>query len=195
MNNNSCLIGSVYGRLTVIREGEPHITKTGKKYKTLLCKCSCGNYKSVEKSNLRRGATKSCGCLHKELSSKRLKGKQTGVVFEEGVASFNILFKRYKYGASRRGREFSLTKSEFKSLTKQNCIYCGTIPSQTIQGKRTNGSYIYNGIDRVDNSIGYHYKNCVPCCRTCNFAKKDSTHEEFINWINNLVKFKIGGAE
>lgn len=35
------------------------------------CKCACGNQKNVIGCNLTRGATKSCGCLAKELSSVR----------------------------------------------------------------------------------------------------------------------------
>lgn len=62
------LTGQVFGRLTVICKPE-NIEKS-----TWLCKCSCGSDKEVYVvgADLRRGNTKSCGCLHKELSSERI---------------------------------------------------------------------------------------------------------------------------
>ena len=41
----------------------------------------------------------------------------------------------------------------------------------------------YNGIDRVDNKIGYTLKNCVTCCKYCNNAKKDNDVDEFKEWL------------
>jgi hypothetical protein len=35
------------------------------------CVCECGEKRRVKTSNLRNGNTKSCGCLHRELASKR----------------------------------------------------------------------------------------------------------------------------
>ena len=36
-----------------------------------VCQCDCGNIVSVLSTNLKKGHTKSCGCLNKELVSKR----------------------------------------------------------------------------------------------------------------------------
>lgn len=33
------------------------------------------------------------------------------------------------------------------------------------------GHYEYNGVDRLDNALGYTRENCVPACRPCNAAK------------------------
>ena len=35
------------------------------------CKCDCGNVVSVQYSNIKSGATKSCGCLNREIHAKR----------------------------------------------------------------------------------------------------------------------------
>ena len=40
-----------------------------------------------------------------------------------------------------------------------------------------------NGIDRVNNNLGYSKSNCVACCTFCNYAKSDHSQEEFIFWI------------
>lgn len=55
------LTGQRYGRLTVIKEEGSTPNRI-----SWLCKCDCGNYKIVKTINLRRGATKSCGCYRSE---------------------------------------------------------------------------------------------------------------------------------
>lgn len=55
------ITGNKYGRLTVIKK-----TGRDKKGNALwLCKCSCGELSIVRSQHLRRGETKSCGCLAK----------------------------------------------------------------------------------------------------------------------------------
>lgn len=55
------LKGQRFGRLTVIEYAG------SKNYKTLwLCKCDCGKEKVVKGQDLKRGSTRSCGCLRDE---------------------------------------------------------------------------------------------------------------------------------
>jgi hypothetical protein len=63
------LVGKRFGRLVVVSEHG----KT--QYGVILweCKCDCGNTIYVVGQSLRSGATKSCGCLQKELISKKTK--------------------------------------------------------------------------------------------------------------------------
>lgn len=56
------LTGQRFGRLTVLRE-EPQRDKYGRVM--WICRCDCGNIVSVAGTDLRRGSTKSCGCLPK----------------------------------------------------------------------------------------------------------------------------------
>lgn len=55
------LTGDIYGRLTVIRD-------VGRKHNRVLweCTCSCNTVVHVTSNALRKGNTKSCGCLNKE---------------------------------------------------------------------------------------------------------------------------------
>lgn len=50
--------------------------------------------------------------------------------------------------------------------------------------------YIYNGIDRVDNAVGYILENCIPCCEFCNKAKGTKTYFDFLDWICRLIAYK-----
>lgn len=67
MGKVSGFIGQRFGRL-VVRER----IKNNKKGNTWwLCECDCGNLKEVQRGNLTTGHTRSCGCLSRELTSKR----------------------------------------------------------------------------------------------------------------------------
>ena len=60
------LTGERFGRLTVMGEAPP---KGSKRY--WICKCECGNTKTVEESHLKSGHTKSCGCYRKDVLRER----------------------------------------------------------------------------------------------------------------------------
>ncbi|MCA9368142.1 hypothetical protein KC887_07870 [Candidatus Kaiserbacteria bacterium] len=170
--------GDRYGRWEIVKESSKR-SSGGIVY--WYCRCECGVTRDVSGTSLRNGRSKSCGCLGDEM--RRL---------EYGEASFNKLFKLYKIGAAERGLRFSLTKKQFKELTSSNCFYCGDEPSRACKnnGKkgRFYGNYIYNGIDRVDNSLGYLPKNCIPCCFECNQAKLTSSQDEFLKRVKKIYE-------
>lgn len=65
------LTGKKFNKLTVLE-------KTDKRqFSNVIwkCKCKCGNITYVTSRNLTTAHTKSCGCLAKELASKRLKSR------------------------------------------------------------------------------------------------------------------------
>lgn len=55
------IIGRKFNRLTVIE-----FVEIRNNHYYYLCKCDCGNYKIIEKGNLKASKIKSCGCLKKE---------------------------------------------------------------------------------------------------------------------------------
>jgi hypothetical protein len=57
------VIGEVWGRLTIIADAG----KTERRIKLVKCRCSCSNHNEiiVQYNSLKRGLTKSCGCLRK----------------------------------------------------------------------------------------------------------------------------------
>lgn len=58
--------GRRFGRLVTIK----YLPDAGRRG-GWLCKCDCGSTMTTEGDNLRSGRTKSCGCLMRELTSKR----------------------------------------------------------------------------------------------------------------------------
>lgn len=158
------LIGQRFGKLLVIsRNGSRH----GKS--VWRCLCDCGNYTDVTSSDLTRKNTTSCKCFRRIF----IRGNQ----LPEGESGFNGLYGSYRRRARKNAIEFQLSKKFFSTVTKEKCFYCGKEPSQasSVRDKR-NSQYIYNGIDRTDSLKGYVEKNCVPCCSTCNYMKRDMSY-------------------
>lgn len=58
------IVGLTFGRLTVISK-VPYVKD---EHTHWVCRCSCGNIREVDGPNLRRGQSKSCGCLRNEHS-------------------------------------------------------------------------------------------------------------------------------
>jgi len=56
------LVGQRFGKLLVIADG-PYFPSKKWRYSGSKVKCDCGNEKFVRNSNLKRGLTRSCGCV------------------------------------------------------------------------------------------------------------------------------------
>jgi len=97
------------------------------------------------------------------------------------------MYYKYQVNAKERGLGFALGREVFKALTKQNCHYCGAEPKQIMSSNgRDHGDYIYNGVDRVNNSKGYESDNVVACCGICNLMKRAMSAQEFIDHIEKI---------
>jgi hypothetical protein len=68
-----------------------------------------------------------------------------------------------------------ITKEEFYEIINKECYLCG---------KKTDKQH-KNGVDRVDNNLGYTVENIKPCCGECNYMKNDYNIDELFN------KFKM----
>lgn len=115
-----------------------------------------------------------------------------------GAAGFTCVWHNYKNNAKNRGIVFAVTKEELRALTQQNCSYCGTIPCQVSkvigpkisQRVLDHSIYIYNGVDRIDSSIGYFVENLVTCCVTCNKMKMALGVAEFLAHIVKIYSYQ-----
>lgn len=176
MNTIKTLVGKRFGKLLVLdrrrRNRTTHYT----------CRCDCGNSTTTTHSNLVSGATKSCGCLVAETRGGERKPLKEVV----SRAILNV----YKRNARNRHYEWSLPYDRFLALINGECYYCGSGLSNvfTWRYKYEVASLPFNGVDRLDNTIGYTIDNCVSCCRTCNSAKSTLTLDEFKGWAFRLVE-------
>jgi hypothetical protein len=117
----------------------------------------------------------SCGCV------------PTSLKLEPGGYVRGRIRNEYRQNARKRGLYWKLTDEDFDRLTSQPCIYCGLAPNMVRTVKRS--TVILNGIDRVDNALGYTPENTVPCCKICNRAKRDMPYDEFMAWIASLADY------
>ena len=175
--------GERFGRYTLVKlvSLQPNVW---------LCKCDCDTEKAVGFSNLISGTTQSCGCLQREKLELRKAAKDPRLV----------VYNYYKRNAKVRNIPWNLAHEEFNSIIERGCYYCGEPPrSRTIKsgGKASVSRPVLttaNGVDRLDNQLGYDTTNVVPCCETCNRAKLCMSANEFIEWAVKLVLHQRKGG-
>jgi len=151
-------------------------TKASRKGLLWYCRCKCGKERYVLGFDLRKGISTSCGCKNK---------------LPYGESACRWIFSIYKKQALSRNHVFELTLDQFKIITKQNCLYCGSKPLNVCNREKyscSNGNYIYNGIDRKNNNKGYTKENVVPCCKICNSMKSKLSGKEFFDHISKIYK-------
>lgn len=143
-----------------------------------LCRCICGRETKVRKDTFGKKVF-SCGCQRSSLMKKHRS--------ENGVDSaFNRLLLIYRTGARSRDLEFLLSPEEFRTITSGTCFYCGVLPSKVIcRGEK---KYVYNGIDRRDNRLGYSQENCVSCCEFCNSLKSNHDVDVFLSQVKKIAR-------
>ena len=164
--------GNVYGRLTVLGPAPKRDASA-----IWECQCECGSLTNIRGFTLREGAL-SCGCLRRE----NFKPK----TLAHGEACRNRVIANTISNAKRRGLAWELSIEQVTALLTKDCQYCGSPPGQVSRGRGHNGEFIYNGLDRVDNALGYAPDNVVACCGVCNTAKSNMTMLEFSAWLRRV---------
>ena len=145
------LSGLRYGKLVVM-------SIAGKdKYRNtmFLCKCDCGNYKIINGCSLRKGLTKSCGCIQKEIVSKMftIHGQTKGYHRERLHSIWHgmknrCLNPKTPFFKNYGGRGISICDDWLNNFDR---FYKWALEN----GYKENLT-----IDRIDNDKGYYPLNC-----------------------------------
>jgi hypothetical protein len=162
------IAGRKFYKLTAIRFVGSHKNKRA----LWLCHCDCGNEVIRRIDTLHENVKSSCGCPRNDIQ-------------DMGV---NIVFDNYRSNSKKKKIEFNLTKEELKFFILKNCYYCDSPPSRIVTRINSHAYLICNGIDRLDNNIGYIFENCVSCCTDCNFFKNKKSYKEFWKKINIIYE-------
>ena len=107
-------------RLTVIKQTESARSPCGHMTAQWLCECNCPEHNRIvaSSSNIRRGITKSCGCLAKESSRALLLGNNYG--HKNKKYNTYDLSGEYGVGYTSKGEEFYFDLEDY-DLIKDYC--------------------------------------------------------------------------
>ena len=133
------MAGKRFGRLIVLNEA--YSSNAGIYWN---CICGCGNKRSIRGTNLRKGETKSCGCLNKEIVTKH--GMHGSLTYNSWHGIINRCTdpnreNYHNYG----GRGINVCR---RWLKFENFL--------ADMGERLGGLTI----ERIDNNLGYFKENC-----------------------------------
>jgi hypothetical protein len=84
------MTGLQFGRLTVLRQVENSPGTEDRPYGRIqwLCRCECGTETIASGMNLRRGETKSCGCLRRGMAHQKSHPKIHGQAIRDGTPTY-----------------------------------------------------------------------------------------------------------
>lgn len=145
------LRGRKFGRLTVIERSErkdPNAT-------WWVCKCDCGNTKEVRAGVLKKGETRSCGCLNRELAGRRGRDQFTKHGFY-GTRIYNIW-------TGMKDRCYSEKCPQYKHYGGRGIRLCeewANNPKNFCEWAMANGYKENLTIDRIDCNGDYSPNNC-----------------------------------
>lgn len=133
-----------YGKWTLIEN-------YGRKSK---CQCICGTIKDVLTNDLKRGASKSCGCSFKErVGQPNIYAIKHGMT---GTPTFTSWVEM-----RRRCRNSNHKRPDYKNYAGRGISYCSEWESFSSflndMGERPENTTL----ERVDNNKGYSKENCI----------------------------------
>lgn len=165
------LTGMKFGKLTVIKQGEDHVTSGGRKQITWACRCDCGNTITVIGQSLRGGHVRSCGCIKTPDMTGMKFGKLTVIERAEnriyrngekkGVWKCLCDCGNYRYVTTHQlkrwenpncGCESGQNRDEYGHIVKGKPIIDHT-------GKRY-GMLTVLGLDKIEDKISWWFVRC-----------------------------------
>lgn len=180
------ITGKRYGKLVAL-EYAGYLRTGPHPKRSFRFQCDCGAVVVKTLMDVRQADTISCGCHKRELA--RAWGTRSRLT--EGESSFRALYAVYRARGKQLNVLFKLTVDEFRALTSGSCYYCNAAPSQRKRATASSfGTYLYNGIDRLDNDLGYVQGNVVSCCGPCNKAKREMHVSEFLDLVRRIYHWR-----
>ena len=146
------LRGKRFGRLVVLKEAENSEHRKNR-HVSWVCKCDCGNTITTKSSNLTRGLTQSCGCLH----SDRVKESHT----KHGHANSRL----YSIHKGMKQRCYNPKALRYDRYGARGITVCDEWNGANgfenfYEWSQLNGYSDGLTIDRIDNNKGYFPENC-----------------------------------
>lgn len=124
----------------------------------ICIKCGC-EYEQFNTRH-RKPSMKCQKCSQIQINQDAKRADRVRNYKNENFIGLENYFAKYVKSASLRNYTMNINFEEFKTLVNMPCYYCLHKVENEV-----------NGIDRLNNDIGYETENCVPCCEICNMMK------------------------
>lgn len=135
--------GDKYGRLTIVGNLQK-IGDNKRVIKYVICKCDCGSQRISTITNLRRGLSKSCGCIKGKTTEKH------GMSNTPEYFTWHGMIERCK---NENNSRYSSYGGRGITVCEKWNNFSGFYEDM---GKRPQGTTL----DRIDNNKGYSKENC-----------------------------------
>ncbi len=142
------ITGKKFGRLFVI--GFSHISKRRASY--WYVKCDCGTKKITQGSHLKNGRTKSCGCLHRQITSKIMRE----IMFKHGMKETPI----YRVWTDMKQRCLNPNRPKYKNYGGRGIKVCDRWLNFENFYKDMGEKPKNKSLDRIENNGDYTPENC-----------------------------------
>ena len=157
------LTGQKFGRLTVIAFHEKRKSPCGNTKYMWKCQCDCGNYVIVDADNLKSGHVRSCKCMRKEISTRRIV-QQCELNIKHGLAGTKVYYAWH----AMIERCYNPSDNSFRNYGARGITVCdewrNDIQSFYKWAKQNGYNEHAKGqdcsIDRIDVNGNYEPKNC-----------------------------------
>lgn len=157
--------GLRFGRLVVIKQGPVRPSKLGGS--NWLCRCDCGKDTVVVGSALRRGTTRSCGCLLREWSSVMgsrpdLVKKRAALTATHGCKRVGMVTPEYKIWLGMKARCYRPRNKDYPNWGGKGIRVCDVWRNDFPAFLRDMGPRPspFHTIDRLRSSEDYAPGNC-----------------------------------
>ena len=182
LSSSTNLVGQKFGRLTVLEKTEERTAQGGVLWK---CQCECGNICMVSTSSLNSHHTQSCGCLHNDKTSERMRNDLTNQKFGKLTAIEPTSERNHRCIVWKCQCDCgNTTYVRSESLTSGNTKSCGCLQ---------NSSYGMELINKLlaENNISFVKEKTFS---TCFFP--DTQHlARFDFYVNNQYLLEFDGEQ
>jgi hypothetical protein len=153
---------------------------------TLIRSCiKCTKDFEAFKTKFNKDSIHCLECAAKQNAQDKKREDRQRNYMKEHLKNLENHYRNYIVSSLKRGYgDFQLNFEEFQTLVTSPCHYCKNINNEEA-----------NGIDRVNNDLGYIMDNCVPACWKCNKMKHFYHPGFFVEKCKIIIKEVIPTKE